>query len=130
MPKYKYEKFQIKAGRKVYILSQHDGESWDGPAIEHLCKENATNIGFMNGQRKYSFEVEILKPDGSEYLIRENNKEGNAHGPVIVMTNNAVFFGPYNAKKGFHGIVYKVQLGKRIIIQEYKYGLYFFVSVE
>ena len=123
MGKYKYEKFQIKAGKKVYILSQHEGESWDGLAIEHLCKENATNIGYMNGQRKFAFEAEIIKPDGTEYVIRENNKEGYPNGPVIVMANNTLYFGPYYAKKGFHGIVYKVKQGQRVIIQEYKHGV-------
>ena len=44
MGKYKYEKFQLKAGRKSYILSQHDGDNWAGPVIEHYAKEQATKL--------------------------------------------------------------------------------------
>lgn len=122
MAKYVYEKFKV-GSKKVYIFSQHDGDNWTGPAIEHQCKENLTSIGFMADQRKFSFQLEFLGNEGKDYIIRENNKDGYPNGPVIVASNEALYFGPYYAKRGFDGIVYKVKKGEKIHIQEYKHGV-------
>ena len=122
MAKYKYEKFKIGGG-KVYILSQHEGESWDGPAITHQCKNKTTSIGTFIDQRKFSFEVNLLSEKGDEYIFKANNKDGYPNGPVIVASNGALYFGPYYAKMGFHGIVYKVKQGEKIHVQQYNHGV-------
>ena len=121
MGKYVYEK--LKAGSKFYLLSQHDGDSWAGPAIKHSTNDNVTSLGIYTDNQKFSFEVDIHKPEGNEYVIRMNNKEGNTNGPVIVLADNSLYFGPYYAKYGFHGIVYKLRIGENIVIQQYKYGV-------
>lgn len=51
MGKYKYEKFQIKAGQKTYLLSRHDGDNWEGPCVEHFAKQKATKIGYFSSDR-------------------------------------------------------------------------------
>ena len=121
MAKYKYEK--LKAGSKFYLLSQHDGDKWAGPAIKHSTNDKVTSLGIYTDNQKFSFEVDIHKQEGNEYVVRMNNKEGNPNGPVIVLTDDSLYFGPYFAKYGFHGIVYKLRLGENIVIQNYKYGL-------
>lgn len=62
MGKYKYEKFQIKAGQKTYLLSRHDGDNWEGPCVEHFAKQKATKIGYFSSDRKYKYELAILNP--------------------------------------------------------------------
>lgn len=121
MGKYVYEK--LKAGSKFYLLSQHNGDNWAGPAIKHSTNDNVTSLGVYTDNQKFSFEVDIHKPEGNEYVIRMNNKEGNPNGPVIVLADNSLYFGPYYAKYGFHGIVYKLRIGENIVIQQYKYGV-------
>jgi len=122
MTKYKYEKFQIKSGRKSYILSQHDGEKWGGPVIEHFAKENATKLGIYSDERKYLFELAILNPEGKEYTVKAC-KDGYPNGPTIVMINDTLYFGRYYARDGFNGIVYRFRQGERVRIQEYKHGV-------
>ena len=121
MGKYVYEK--LKGGNKFYLLSQHEGDKWAGPAIRHSTNDNVTSLGIYTDNQKFSFEVDIHKPDGNEYVVKMNNKEGNTNGPAIVLTDNSLYFGPYYAKYGFHGIVYKLRIGQNIEIQQYKYGV-------
>ena len=101
MGKYKYEKFKIKAGRKKYILSQHDGDSWAGPAIEHFAAEKITKLGIYSNDRKFLFETTIFNPDGTEYTVKVTNKDGYTNGPMVVCVNGVLYFGYYYSKNGF-----------------------------
>ena len=122
MAKYKYEKFQIKAGRKSYILSQHEGDNWAGPVVEHFTKENATKLGIYSEDRKYLFEVAILNPQGTEYTVK-TCKDGYPNGPTIVVVNDTMYIGQYYTKDGFNGIVYRFKQGERVRIQDYRHGI-------
>lgn len=123
MGKYKYEKFQLKAGRKSYILSQHDGDNWAGPVIEHYAKEQATKLGIYTEDRKYKFEICLYNPKGTEYTIKVSNNDGYPNGPMVVCINDVLYFGQYYTRDGFNGIVYRFKKGFNPRIQEYKHGM-------
>lgn len=122
MSAYTYEKVQLKAGRKSYILSKHNGEHWEGPAIEHFAKENATKIGLYSDDRKFQFEFAVLNPNGTEYTIKVC-KDGYPSGPSIVVVDGVMYIGRYYAKDGFNGIVYRLKKGENVRIQDYKHGV-------
>ena len=122
MKKYKYEKFQIKPGRKVYVLSQHDGDDWSGPVIEHFAKEHATKIGIYTPDKKYLFEVSILNEEGTEYTVKLC-RDGIPNGAMMVMMKETLYFGKYYQRDGFNGIVYRFKEGEPVWLQEYKHGV-------
>ena len=123
MGKYKYEKFQIKAGQKTYLLSRHDGDNWEGPCVEHFAKQKATKIGYFSSDRKYKYELAILNPAGTEYTFKICNKDGNTNGSMIVVINKTMYIGKYYTRDGFNGIVYRLKQGENVILQEYKHGI-------
>ncbi|HBN00567.1 MAG TPA: hypothetical protein DD384_05050, partial [Firmicutes bacterium] len=122
MSAYTYEKVQLKAGRKSYILSKHSGEHWEGPAIDHFAKENATKIGLYSDDRKFQFEFAVLNPSGTEYTIKVC-KDGYPSGTSIVVVDGVMYIGRYYAKDGFNGIVYRFKKGENVRIQDYKHGV-------
>lgn len=119
---YTYEKMQLKGGRKLYILSQHKEEHWEGPAIEHYAKENATKLGVYSDDRKFNFEFCILNPNGTEYTAKVL-KDGYPNGPYMAVVEGALYIGRYYSKDGFNGVVYRLKQGDNVRIQEYKHGV-------
>ena len=122
MKKYKYEKYQVKPGKKVYVFSQHDGDDWSGPVIEHFAKEHATKIGIYTADKKYLFEVSILNEEGTEYTVKLC-RDGVPNGAMIVMMKETLYFGKYFQRDGFNGVVYRFKNDERVWLQEYKHGM-------
>ena len=83
MKKFVYEKFQLKGGKKNYILSMHDGDDWSGPCIEYFSKEKIVKIGQYSEDRKYLFELAVYNPEGTEYTFKVC-KNGVSDGPTLV----------------------------------------------
>lgn len=126
MGKYKLEKF-TKAGNKRFIFSQHtkteNSEDWAGPVIERFAAENATKIGVFTVDGKFTFELTLLNPEGTDYVFKILNKDGIPNGATMVVANGCLYFGSYYSKDGFNGIVYRFKKGENVRTQEYKHGI-------
>ena len=55
MGKYVMEKFSSKRIGKKYVFSQHEGDNWAGPSIEHYPAINTTKLGVFSEDGKYRF---------------------------------------------------------------------------
>lgn len=123
MEKYKYEKIQIKAGEKAYLLSKSSNDSLEGLYIKHFAKQKVTKVGYLSSKNKYKFELEVLKSDGTEYTFKFCDENGNPSGPMIVVMNKTMYIGNYVTSDGFNGIVYCLKQGQNIRLLEYKHGI-------
>lgn len=123
MSKYKLEKFASKKIGKKYVFSQHDGDNWAGPSIEHYSAINTTKIGIYTEDGKYKFELKINNKEGTDYTIRICNKDGYPIGLTMVVANGCLYFGKFSSREGFNGIVYCFKKGENVKIQKYCHGL-------
>lgn len=122
MKKFVYEKFQLKGGKKNYILSMHDGDDWSGPCIEYFSKEKIVKIGKYSEDRKYLFELAVYNPEGTEYTFKVC-KNGISDGPTLVKYGDVLYVGKYYTKDGFNGLVYRFEKNNNVRLQQYRHGV-------
>ena len=123
MSKFKLEKFASKKIGKKYVFSQHEGENWAGPSIEHYPAINTTKIGVYSDDGKYKFELKLNNKEGTDYTIRVCNKEGYPIGLTMVVADQCLYFGKFSSREGFNGTVYRFKKNENVRIQKYSHGL-------
>ena len=123
MGKYVMEKFSSKRIGKKYVFSQHEGDNWAGPSIEHYPAINTTKLGVFSEDGKYRFELKINNVEGTDYTIRICNKEGYPIGLTMVVANECLYFGKFSSREGFNGTVYRLKKNENVRIQKYNHGI-------
>lgn len=123
MSKFKLEKFVSKKIGKKYVFSQHEGDNWAGPSIEHYPAINTTKLGVYTEDGKYKFELKLNNTEGTDYTIRVCNKEGYPIGLTMVVSNDCLYFGKFSSREGFNGTVYRFKKDENVRIQKYSHGL-------
>lgn len=123
MSKFKLEKFASKKIGKKYVFSQHEGDNWAGPSIEHYPAINTTKLGVYTEDGKYKFELKLNNTEGTDYTIRVCNKEGYPIGLTMVVSNGCLYFGKFSSREGFNGTVYRFKKDENVRIQKYSHGL-------